>query len=121
MRTVMRPHHSPICQHGGAPPQGMLTTVKGSASVMDLKFGSISAAEHVPHHPEAWADRRSRAKWGDRIPRLERQADGTEHWVVDGQKIDLPGVGLAGAAMPDRAREPQRWEEVPKITYTPGE
>jgi uncharacterized protein len=63
----------------------------------------------------------SKAKWGDRIPHLERQTDGTEQWVVDGQKIDLPGVALAGAAMPDRAREPQRWEEVPKITYVPGE
>src|SRR4029450_13843126 len=91
------------------------------ASVMELKYGFISADDHVQEHPEVWTQRLSKAKWGDRIPHLERQTDGTEQWVVDGQKMDLPGVALAGAAMPDRAREPQRWEEVPKITYVPGE
>jgi predicted TIM-barrel fold metal-dependent hydrolase len=63
----------------------------------------------------------SKAKWGDRIPHVERQADGTERWVVDGQKVDLPGVALAGAAMPDRAREPQRWEDVPASAYQASE
>src|SRR5215475_1321629 len=91
------------------------------ASVMELKYGFISADDHVQEHPEVWTQRMSKARWGDRIPHLERQADGTEQWVVDGQKVDLPGVALAGAAMPDRAREPQRWEEVPKITYVPEE
>ena len=88
---------------------------------MDLKYGFISVDDHVQEHPEVWTQRLSKAKWGDRMPHVERQADGTEHWVVDGQKIDLPGVAVAGAAMPDRAREPQRWEEVPKIAYTPAE
>jgi predicted TIM-barrel fold metal-dependent hydrolase len=88
---------------------------------MELKYGFISVDDHVQEHPEVWTRRLSRAKWGDRIPHLERQADGTEHWVVDGQKLPLPGVALAGAAMPDRAREPQRWEEVPKIAYVPSE
>ena len=73
---------------------------------MELKHGFISADDHVQEHPEVWTSRMSKAKWGDRIPHLERQADGTERWVVNGQKIDLPGVALAGAAMPDRAREP---------------
>jgi predicted TIM-barrel fold metal-dependent hydrolase len=41
--------------------------------------------------------------------------------MVDGQKIDLRGVALAGAAMPDRARNPQRWEDVPKVAYDPAE
>jgi predicted TIM-barrel fold metal-dependent hydrolase len=88
---------------------------------MELKFGFISVDDHVQEHPEIWTQRLSKAKWGDRIPHVERQADGTELWVVDGQKVDLPGVALAGAAMPDRAREPQRWDEVPKVAYVPGE
>jgi predicted TIM-barrel fold metal-dependent hydrolase len=33
----------------------------------------------------------------------------------------MPGVALAGAAMPDRALEPQRWEEVPGVSYKPTE
>ena len=48
-------------------------------------------------------------------------ADGKERWVVDGKPVDLPGVALAGAAMPDRAREPQRWEDVPGVAYKPSE
>lgn len=84
---------------------------------MELKFGFISVDDHVQEHPEVWTQRLSKAQWGDRIPHVERQADGTELWVVDGQKVDLPGVALAGATMPDRAREPQRWEEVPKVVY----
>src|SRR5262249_3053991 len=42
-------------------------------------------------------------------------------WVVDGQKVDLAGVAIAGAAMPDRACEPQRWDEVPKAVSTAKE
>jgi predicted TIM-barrel fold metal-dependent hydrolase len=63
----------------------------------------------------------SKAKWGDRIPHVERAADGNERWVVDGKPVDLPGVAVAGGAMPDRAREPQRWGDVPAITYKPSE
>ena len=77
---------------------------------MELKYGFISADDHVQEHPEVWTRRMSKAKWGDRIPHVERQTDGSERWMVDGQKLDLPGVALAGAAMPDRALEPQRWE-----------
>jgi predicted TIM-barrel fold metal-dependent hydrolase len=88
---------------------------------MELKYGFISADDHVQEHPEVWTRRMSKAKWGDRIPHIERQADGTERWIVDGQKIDLAGVALAGAAMADRAREPQRWEEVPAVTFKPNE
>jgi predicted TIM-barrel fold metal-dependent hydrolase len=88
---------------------------------MELKYGFISADDHVQEHPEVWTRRMSKAKWGDRIPHIERHADGSEGWVVDGQPVDLPGVALAGAAMPDRAYEPQRWEDVPAIAYKASE
>jgi predicted TIM-barrel fold metal-dependent hydrolase len=88
---------------------------------MELKYGFISADDHVQEHPEVWTRRMSKAKWDGRIPHIERQADGTERWVVDGKTIDLGGVAIAGAAMPDRAREPQRWDEVPGIACTPKE
>src|SRR4029453_129998 len=71
--------------------------------------------------PEVWVKRMSKAKWDDRIPHVERQPDGTDRWVVDGKKVDLSGVAIAGAAMPDRAKEPQRWEDVPSVAYTPRE
>jgi len=88
---------------------------------MELKYGFISADDHVQEHPDVWLSRMSKAKWGDRIPHIERQADGTERWVVDGKVIDLGGVALAASAMPDRAREPQRWEDVPGVVYKPTE
>jgi uncharacterized protein len=88
---------------------------------MELQYGFISADDHVQEHPEVWTARMSKAQWGDRIPHLERQADGAESWVVDGKPVELRGVALAGAAMPDRARNPQRWEEVPEVAYVPAE
>ena len=88
---------------------------------MQLKYGFISADDHVQEHPEVWTKRMSKAKWGERIPHIARQSDGTDRWVVDGKKVDLSGVAIAGGAMADRAREPQRWEEVPSVAYTPRE
>ena len=88
---------------------------------MELKYGFISADDHVQEHPEVWTARMSKAKWGDRIPHVEREADGTERWIVDGKPVDLPGVALAGAAMSDRARDPQRWDDVPGIAFNPNE
>ena len=88
---------------------------------MELKYGFISTDDHVQEHPEVWTRRMSSAKWGDRIPHIVKNGDGAEHWMVDGKPVDLPGVALAGAAMPDRAREPQRWADVPAVAYKPRE
>jgi len=88
---------------------------------MEMKFGFISVDDHVLEHPEVWTQRLSKAKWGNRIPHIERQADGSEHWVVDGRQYPLTGVASVGAALPDRTNEPQRWEEVPQVAYKPTE
>ncbi len=81
----------------------------------------ISVDEHIQEHPEVWTKRLSRAKWGDRIPRVERNSDGVEHWIIDGRRIDLAGVADCGAVMPDRTMNPQRWSEVPASVYDPEE
>ena len=88
---------------------------------METKFGFISVDDHVLEHPEVWTQRLSKTKWGDRVPHIERRADGTEQWVVDGRKYPLTGIGSVGAAMPDRTHEPSRWEEVPQVAYKPAE
>ena len=80
----------------------------------------ISADDHVQEHPAVWTSRLSPARWGDRIPHVERGADGIDRWVVDGQPLPLEGVAAVGAVMADRAREPQRWEEVPEGAYVPA-
>ena len=81
----------------------------------------ISVDDHVQEHPEVWTKRLSRAKWGDRIPRVEKNSDGVEHWIVDSRRIDLAGVADCGAVMPDRTMNPQRWSEVPASVYDPEE
>src|SRR5688572_17412222 len=84
---------------------------------MRPKCGFISADDHVQEHPEVWSSRMSKTKWGERIPHIEEQHDGSECWVIDGRRISLPGVALAGALMADRGREPQRWSEVPRAAF----
>ena len=59
---------------------------------MELKYGLISVDDHVQEHPEVWTQRLSQAKWGDRIPHVATQADGTECWMVDGaEAAHAPG------------------------------
>ncbi|MGH7767257.1 MAG: amidohydrolase family protein [Candidatus Binatia bacterium] len=88
---------------------------------MQLKYGLISVDDHVQEPPDLWTSRLSKSKWGDRIPRLERAADGTEHWIVDGQTVLDGRAANAGALMADRNREPARWQEVPPAAYLPSE
>ena len=88
---------------------------------MAINSSFISADDHVQEHPEVWTKRLSRTKWGERIPHVERQKDGTDAWVVDGRKAPLQGVATTGAMMADRAQEPLQWEGVPKAAYDASE
>jgi predicted TIM-barrel fold metal-dependent hydrolase len=84
---------------------------------MELKYGFISADDHVQEHPEVWTSRLSKQKWGERIPHVETQPDGCECWVIDGRPMPLPGIARAGALMADRAQGPRRWSEVPGMAF----
>ncbi len=86
---------------------------------MELKYGLISVDDHVQEPLDLWTERLSQAKWGDRIPHVATRDDGTQYWMVDGEALRMPGVAIAGAAMPDRALEPQTWDDVPKLAYNP--
>ncbi|MGQ4807319.1 hypothetical protein NKDENANG_00667 [Candidatus Entotheonellaceae bacterium PAL068K] len=87
---------------------------------MELKYGLISVDDHVQEPPDLWTQRLSQSQWGDRIPHIATRENSTEYWMVDGQEVSMFGVAAAGAVMPDRAREPQRWEEVPELAYDPA-
>jgi predicted TIM-barrel fold metal-dependent hydrolase len=86
---------------------------------MALKFGVISVDDHALEPPDLWAKRMSQAKWGDRIPQVVRQADGTERWVIDRQVSTSDSLAPTGALSNDRAVEAQRWSEVPESAYDP--
>lgn len=86
---------------------------------MAIAQGLFSAYDRVQEHPEVWTSRLSKARWGDRVPHIERQG-GSERWVVDGKPVPLPGVAIAGALMSDRNDEPQTWDAVPRAAYDPA-
>jgi uncharacterized protein len=88
---------------------------------MPIEKSFISGDEYVQEHPELWTRRISKQKWGRRIPHIEQKSDGSERWVVDDREVDLRGVAEAGAVMPDRNQNPQRWQDVPAMVCDPRE
>jgi uncharacterized protein len=86
---------------------------------MQLKYGLISADDHVQEHPDVWTSRLSAAKWGDRVPHIETQTDRSDCWVIDGRRFPLTGTATAGAGLDDRSKAPQRWADVPPSYYDP--
>jgi uncharacterized protein len=84
---------------------------------MELKYGFISADDHVYEHPQVWTARMSRQKWGDRIPHVEKQADGSDCWIIANQRFALPEIavpqnGGAGTV------QSKRWDEMPRQVYS---
>jgi predicted TIM-barrel fold metal-dependent hydrolase len=88
---------------------------------MELKYGLISADDHVQEHPEVWTSRMSQQKWGDQIPHVERQPDGSDLWVIGGQKMKSAGLTAVGAVLSDPTQEPRRWKDVPPLVYNARE
>ncbi|MCH8199657.1 MAG: amidohydrolase, partial [Chloroflexi bacterium] len=54
---------------------------------MELRHGLISIDDHVQEPPDLWTSRLDAGRWGERIPHIERAADGTERWVADGATL----------------------------------
>ena len=88
---------------------------------MQLKYGLISVDDHVQEPPNLWTQRLSKTRWGERVPHLERIADGSDRWVLDNQVLLDGSAALAGALMADRNHEPSRWQDVPTAAYVPSE
>jgi uncharacterized protein len=84
-----------------------------------LRFGVISADDHVVEPPDLWTQSMSQAKWGNRIPHVATQPDGRERWVIDDQVRASASLAPTGALSNDRGLEPQTWSEVPRSAYEP--
>jgi predicted TIM-barrel fold metal-dependent hydrolase len=61
----------------------------------------------------------SGAKWGDRIPHVVRQDNGTERWVIEGQVRAGSSFAPTGALSAERGTEPQIWSQVPEAAWNP--
>ena len=90
---------------------------------MEMKHGLISSDSHGQLCKDAYTSRMSRAKWGDRIPRVievrEEKFDfPVERWIVNNE-IQRGNVCNCPTAMGNRGYYPQRWEEVPLEVYDP--
>ena len=88
---------------------------------MELKYGFISADDHVQEHPEVWTSRMSKQKWRDRIPHMETQDNGAQHWVIDNAPLVLTGTAIANAKTANGALGPTRWDELPRAAYNANE
>jgi uncharacterized protein len=89
---------------------------------MEIKHGLISADSHVVTDKNAFVDRMSEAKWGDRVPQVVEVNDNgrsVHRWAVNGRPLKSRGVCNCPAVMGDplRNKYPQRWEEVPAKAY----
>lgn len=100
----------------------MTTTAQPADTALRLapsKALIFSADDHILEHPEVWTSRLSKKTWGDRIPRVERDAStGADTWVIDGQPFPLSQVAQIGALLPDRVATPAQWQDVPEAACT---
>jgi predicted TIM-barrel fold metal-dependent hydrolase len=93
---------------------------------MEFKHGLISADSHVVTDRNAFLDRMSKSKFGERIPHImevENNGAKVERWVVNDRPLKTRGVCNCPAVMgdPSRLSYPQRWDDVPAKAYVPSE
>ena len=88
---------------------------------LTIKFGVISTDDHLQEAPHVWTERMSKARFGDDIPHIVSEPDGSEHWLIAGQPVPgLLALGEVQGAREDRAAPPPtHWSEIPTKTYVP--
>ena len=83
-------------------------------------YRAISTDDHLMEAADGYTSRMS-AKWGERIPQVKANGDGTDSWYVYGKKaFGLAGFSFVQGVTPDRGVV-TRWEDVPKKAYVPAE
>ena len=85
-----------------------------------MEYHVISTDDHLQENPQTWTSRMSKKKWGDAIPQIRRDPDGTDHWYINGEKTRGGGVGSVRGIVPV-GKPPLRWEDVPEKAYVPSE
>lgn len=108
---------------------------------MELKYGVISCDDHIQLDQDNWTKRMSEKKWGSKIPQIRPTQDpshmavdwgepDTWRWFVYDNPESPRGVANCPTAMQDpkwgdagarRKYFPQRWSDVPRSIYEPGE
>ena len=66
-------------------------------ATLQMKYGVISADDHVQEAPDVWTKRMSKAKFGDDIPHIVDLPDGTQTWALGGSAQGFGGLArIAG-------------------------
>jgi predicted TIM-barrel fold metal-dependent hydrolase len=86
-------------------------------ATLDMKYGVISADDHVQEAPDVWTNRMSKAKFGDDIPHIVELPEGSQTWALGGNEQGFGGLArIAGVKAKVRT-----WDEVPLSTYVASE
>jgi len=84
------------------------------------RFKVIDIDTHITEPPDLWTSRVA-SKWGDAIPHVERNANGSDFWVANGHPLGLPGL-ISNAGNNDY---PPNWrktyDDIPKSMYDSNE
>ena len=64
-------------------------------AILKMKYGVISADDHVQEAPDVWTKRMSKTKFGDEIPHIVDLPDGSQTWALG---RNSKGFGLASGA-----------------------
>ena len=86
-------------------------------AILKMKYGVISADDHVQEAPDVWTNRMSKGKFGDDIPHIVDLPDGSQTWALGGTSKGFGGLArIAGVKAKVRT-----WDEVPRSTYVAAE
>ena len=80
-------------------------------ATLKMKYGVISADDHVQEAPDVWTNRMSKTKFGDEIPHIVDLPDGSQTWALGRNSKGFGGLArIAGVKAKVRT-----WDEVPRI------
>jgi predicted TIM-barrel fold metal-dependent hydrolase len=86
-------------------------------TTLKMKYGVISADDHVQEAPDVWTNRMSKAKFGDAIPHIIELPDGSQTWSLGENAKGFGGLARISGVN----ATPRTWEDVPKSTYMASE
>jgi predicted TIM-barrel fold metal-dependent hydrolase len=86
-------------------------------ATLKMKYGVISADDHVQEAPDVWTNRMSKAKFGDDIPHIVDLPDGSQTWSLGGTSKGFGGLARIAGVKP----KVRTWDEVPRSTYVASE
>lgn len=86
-------------------------------ATLKMKYGVVSADDHIQEAPDVWTNRMSKAKFGDDIPHIVELPDGTQTWSLGSNAKGFGGLARVSGVNPNV----KRWEDVPRSTYEVSE